>query len=82
MLKKYQQQFLTYPAATRNHHDYVSGLADHVVSMLKLGKALIEIYPGLNKDLLYAGIILHDIGKINIPEEVLKKLDTIVSSAW
>src|SRR5690606_22539283 len=46
MLKKYQQQFLTYPAATRNHHDYVSGLADHVVSMLKLGKALVEIYPG------------------------------------
>ncbi len=64
MLKKYQQQFLTYPAATRNHHDYVSGLADHVVSMLKLGKALVEIYPGLNKDLLFAGIILHDIGKV------------------
>lgn len=64
LLKKYQQQFLTYPAATRNHHDYVSGLADHVVSMLKLGKALVEIYPGLNKDLLFAGIILHDIGKV------------------
>lgn len=64
MLKKYQQQFLTYPAATRNHHDYISGLADHVVSMLKLGKSLVEIYPGLNKDLLYAGIILHDIGKV------------------
>ena len=29
---------MTYPAATRNHHDYVSGLIDHVVSMLKLGK--------------------------------------------
>ncbi|TWT24281.1 3'-5' exoribonuclease YhaM [Planomicrobium sp. CPCC 101110] len=64
ILKKYQQKFLTYPAATRNHHDYVSGLADHVVSMLKLGKALCEIYPTLNKDLLYAGIILHDIGKV------------------
>jgi 3'-5' exoribonuclease len=64
ILKKYQQQFLTYPAATRNHHDYVSGLADHVVSMLQLGKALYTIYPSLNKDLLYAGIILHDIGKV------------------
>ncbi|PSL30624.1 3'-5' exoribonuclease [Planomicrobium soli] len=64
ILKKYQQQFFTFPAATRNHHDYVSGLADHVVSMLQLGKALCGIYPTLNKDLLYAGIILHDIGKV------------------
>lgn len=64
ILKKYQQPFLTFPAATRNHHDYASGLADHVVSMLKLGKALCGIYPSLNKDLLYAGIILHDVGKV------------------
>ena len=64
LLKKYQEPFLTYPAATRNHHDYVSGLADHVVSMLKLGKSICEIYPSLNKDLLFAGIILHDIGKV------------------
>ena len=55
---------MTYPAATKNHHDYVSGLIDHVVSMLKLGKSLAELYPSLNKDLLYAGIILHDIGKV------------------
>lgn len=64
LLKKHQSAFLTYPAATRNHHDYVSGLIDHVVSMLKLGKALVDLYPSLNKDLLYAGIILHDIGKV------------------
>ncbi|TAA70569.1 3'-5' exoribonuclease YhaM [Planococcus salinarum] len=64
ILKKHQQSILTFPAATRNHHDYVSGLADHVVSMLSLGKALLGIYPTLNKDLLYAGIILHDIGKV------------------
>ncbi len=64
LLKKHQADFMTYPAATKNHHDYVSGLIDHVVSMLKLGKALAELYPSLNKDLLYAGIILHDIGKV------------------
>ena len=64
LLKKHQAAFMTYPAATKNHHDYVSGLIDHVVSMLKLGKALAELYPSLNKDLLYAGIILHDIGKV------------------
>ncbi|RNF39416.1 3'-5' exoribonuclease YhaM [Planococcus salinus] len=64
LLKKYQERILTFPAATRNHHDYVSGLADHVVSMLKLGKSICDIYPSLNKDLLYSGIILHDIGKV------------------
>lgn len=64
LLKKHQADFSLYPAATRNHHDYVSGLLDHVVSMLKLGKAIAELYPTLNKDLLYAGIILHDVGKV------------------
>ncbi|MCG7345582.1 3'-5' exoribonuclease YhaM [Sporosarcina sp. ACRSL] len=64
LLKKHQSDILVYPAATRNHHDYVSGLLDHVVSMLKLGKAIAELYPSLNKDLLYAGIILHDVGKV------------------
>jgi len=64
LLKKHQNQFMTYPAATKNHHDYVSGLLDHVVSMLKLGKAIADLYPSLNKDLLYAGIILHDVGKV------------------
>ena len=64
LLKKHQPAFMTYPAATKNHHDYASGLIDHVVSMLKLGKSLCELYPTLNKDLLYAGIILHDVGKV------------------
>ena len=64
LLKKHEAAFMTYPAATRNHHDYVSGLIDHVVSMLKLGKSIADLYPSLNKDLLYAGIILHDMGKV------------------
>lgn len=64
IIQKHEKAFLIYPAAMRNHHDYVSGLIDHVVSMLKLGKAFVQLYPTLNKDLLYAGIILHDIGKV------------------
>lgn len=64
LIKKHQEAFMMYPAATRNHHDYVSGLLDHVVSMLKLSKAVSDLYPTLNKDLLYSGVILHDIGKV------------------
>lgn len=64
IIRKYQEDLLVYPAASKNHHDYVTGLLDHVVSMLRLGKAICDLYPSLNRDLIYAGIILHDIGKV------------------
>ncbi|WP_077211097.1 3'-5' exoribonuclease YhaM [Bacillus dakarensis] len=64
LLKKYQNAFFEYPAATKNHHEFVSGLAYHVVSMLDLAKAIAGLYPSLDKDLLYAGIMLHDLGKV------------------
>ncbi|MDQ0174796.1 3'-5' exoribonuclease YhaM [Bacillus chungangensis] len=64
LLKKYQSVFFEYPAATKNHHEYVSGLAYHVVSMLDLAKSIAQLYPSLNRDLLYAGVILHDLGKV------------------
>ncbi|PKR78267.1 3'-5' exoribonuclease YhaM [Halalkalibacillus sediminis] len=63
-IKKYNDELFIYPAATKNHHEYAGGLAHHVVSMLKLAHQLKELYPEINKDLLYAGIILHDIGKV------------------
>ncbi len=64
LIKKHQKAFLEYPAATKNHHEFVSGLAYHVVSMLDLAKAISGLYPSLDKDLLYAGVILHDMGKV------------------
>ncbi|MCA0983895.1 3'-5' exoribonuclease YhaM [Halobacillus yeomjeoni] len=64
LVKQHQEALLSYPAAVRNHHEYVSGLAHHIVSMLRLAKQIIELYPELNKDLLYAGVILHDLGKL------------------
>jgi 3'-5' exoribonuclease len=64
LLKKHQHAFLEYPAATKNHHEFISGLAYHVVSMLDLAKAIAQLYPSLDTDLLYAGVILHDLGKV------------------
>ena len=63
LLNKYKKQFVSYPAAKSMHHDFYSGLIYHTTTMLKVAKALLEIYPTLNKDLLYSGIILHDLGK-------------------
>ncbi|MFC4024529.1 3'-5' exoribonuclease YhaM [Oceanobacillus longus] len=74
-IKKYQEGLLTYPAASKNHHEYASGLAHHIVSMLHVGRELHKLYPELNKDLLYAGIILHDLGK-------LKELSGVVTTSY
>ncbi|MYL46237.1 3'-5' exoribonuclease YhaM [Virgibacillus halodenitrificans] len=74
-IRKYQEDLLVYPAATKNHHEYVSGLAHHIVSMLAIARELHKLYPEMNKDLLYAGIILHDLGK-------LKELSGIVTTSY
>ncbi len=63
-MTKYQQEFYEFPAAKRNHHAFANGLAYHTVSMLRLGKAIAKEYPEINTSLLYAGIILHDLGKV------------------
>ncbi len=64
ILEKYDEEFFIYPAASKNHHEYVSGLAHHVLGMLELADYIVTKYPLVNKDLLYAGVILHDFGKI------------------
>jgi 3'-5' exoribonuclease len=57
-------KMMHYPAAKSNHHAIRGGLLYHTTTMLRAGEKLLEIYTHLNKDLLYAGIILHDIAKI------------------
>ena len=63
LFNDYYDKLKIYPAASKNHHEYVSGLAHHTYGMLKLAEAMVLLYPNLNKDLLYSGIILHDLGK-------------------
>jgi len=61
---EHQEDFYLYPAASRFHHAYISGLAYHTHSMIKLAKGFLKVYSFLNKDLLMSGILLHDICKI------------------
>ena len=63
IIKNNYISFCNYPAGTRNHHEYASGLLYHTVSMLKLAEAICNLYPTLDRDLLYGGVILHDVGK-------------------
>ncbi len=57
--------FKTAPAAKKMHHAYVGGLLEHTLSMTRLVQAVSSHYKGVNKDLLIAGAILHDIGKVH-----------------
>jgi 3'-5' exoribonuclease len=59
----------TAPAATHNHHAFRSGLVEHSLSMMRIASVLAAhyeaYYPGLvNGDLLVAGCLLHDLGKV------------------
>ncbi|CDN41144.1 MULTISPECIES: 3'-5' exoribonuclease YhaM family protein [Paenibacillus] len=63
-----------YPAAKSHHHAYYAGLAYHMVRMLEIGEFLCLQRPFLNRDLLVAGIILHDLAK---PEEMNAQLGIV-----
>jgi 3'-5' exoribonuclease len=54
-----------YPAASKLHHAERSGLLHHTSTMLRMAKHVCEIYPQLDADLLAAGVILHDLCKID-----------------
>ena len=64
LVDRNEEAYFTYPAAVRHHHAVYSGLAFHVLSMLKLADTMCDLYPQLNRDLLVAGVVLHDLAKV------------------
>jgi len=58
------EAFFTAPAAVTMHHARIGGLAEHSLAVCRFAEAVADIYPWLNRDLLNAGCLLHDIGKI------------------
>lgn len=52
------------PAAMSYHHAYLGGLIEHVLSLIGLADKLCDHYAELRRDLIVAGLVLHDIGKI------------------
>ena len=59
----HQEGFHVWPAARAVHHAYRGGLLEHVLSMAQAGRTL-AVHYGANPDLVVAGAILHDIGKL------------------
>ena len=64
LLSKYHDEFYKYPAAKSNHHAFAGGLGFHSLSIARLAQAIVKQYPGVNASLLYAGALLHDLGKV------------------
>lgn len=60
-----QANLLSAPAAKSMHHATRGGLLHHTVTMLRAAKALCEVYRFLDKDLLFAGVIAHDLAKLD-----------------
>jgi 3'-5' exoribonuclease len=55
--------FCKAPAAMSFHHAFLGGLLEHTVNAMEVANCVAPFYPGLNRDLLLAGIFLHDIAK-------------------
>jgi 3'-5' exoribonuclease len=64
MDQDFVRAFCRAPAGVRVHHAYLGGLLEHVVTLLDAADRLAPLYPDLDRDLLTAGIFLHDIGKV------------------
>ena len=58
------RRFRLAPAAKQIHHAFLSGLLEHVLSLCRLSKAISPLYPFIDCDLMIAGCVLHDLGKI------------------
>jgi 3'-5' exoribonuclease len=72
ILEQHREQLLKLPAAKKNHHAFFGGFLEHVLNVTRtcchLADKYAELYhdlePPLNKDLIIAGAVLHDIGKL------------------
>ncbi len=52
------------PAAKGMHHVYLGGLLEHSLAVARLVDRIVPLYEGINRDLLIAGALLHDVGKV------------------
>lgn len=71
IINEYKEKLLFWPAAFKLHHAYRGGLLYHTLSILRLAQGVCKVYPFVDRDLLFTGVILHDIaktGEFEVPE--------------
>lgn len=62
--EEFLQHFIQAPAAKTIHHAYLGGLLEHSLAVAQLAEDISRHYPGVQRDLLLTGALLHDIGKV------------------
>jgi len=70
-LKEWGDRFRRTAAARNYHHARRGGLVEHTAQMMRVALEIAPLYPALNVDLLLAGILFHDCGKLwenSLPE--------------
>jgi len=63
-LEEFGERFRRTGAAREYHHARRGGLVEHVAQMMRSAVALAAVYPETNQDLLVAGVLFHDCGKL------------------
>lgn len=72
LMERNHERLIYYPAASKNHHAVMSGLLFHIKRMLIMGEKACEVYTNLDPDWVIAGVVVHDV----------EKLDEILSDKW
>lgn len=62
--KEFIEVYKNHSAAKKVHHGFAGGLLEHTLSIIKMCEYLTKAYDLFNPDLLYAGALFHDIGKV------------------
>jgi len=65
LLERNHEKLMYYPAASKNHHAELGGLLYHMKRMLRMGEKACLVYDNLDRDWVVAGVIIHDMEKIN-----------------
>jgi 3'-5' exoribonuclease len=79
-LSQMGERFRRSAAARKNHHARRGGLVEHVAQMMRSTTALCPVYPALNRDLMLAGVLFHDCGKLwenSYPEDGFSQIHSL-----
>jgi len=76
LLQNNEEGWQQWPASKIYHHAYKGGLLEHTFRVVQLAREVVKLYPELNQDLVLAGAVLHDIGKLKELEGYLSEHNT------
>ena len=77
VIEHFYDKYITYPAAVKIHHEFGSGILHHSLAMADLAEDVAKRYPQVDRDLLVAGALMHDIGKTIEYENPLMPVQTV-----